>query len=100
MTSNLVVATMQLTSPPEGSTFDTLKDLIKFVNTHADSQGYAVVIARFKTSKKGIKRKAFLRCDRGGKSLGPLGRKRQHTDTRLIQCPFSIIAKLDLDINL
>jgi hypothetical protein len=100
MTFNLVVVIMQLISLFEESIFDILKDLIKFVNTHADSQNYAIVIARFKISKKSIKRKVFLRCDREEKSFDSLDRKRQHTDTRLIQCSFSIIAKLNLDINL
>jgi hypothetical protein len=95
-----VVSTMQLTSLLEESIFENLKDLIKFVNTHVDFQNYAIVIARFKISKKNIKRKIFLRCDREEKFLDSLSRKRRHTDTRLIQCSFSIIAKLNLDINL
>jgi hypothetical protein len=95
-----VVSTMQLISLLEESIFENLKDLIKFVNTHVDFQNYAIVITRFKISKKNIKRKIFLRCDREEKFLDSLNRKRRHTDTRLIQCSFSIIAKLNLDINL
>jgi hypothetical protein len=95
----VVVFTMQLLSSSEESIFENLKDLIKFVNTHVDSQDYAMIIARFKISKKDIKGKIFLRCDREEKFLSSLDRKRQHTDTRLIQCFFSIIAKLNLDIN-
>lgn len=86
---------MALAPPPAWKVYDSLEDLIKFVNTHASTQGYAVITARSKLSKKGIKRKVHLRCDRGGKSSGPLGRKRQHAGTRMTQCPFSIIAKLD-----
>ncbi len=100
MTFNLVVAIMQLISFFEESIFESLKNLIKFVNTHADSQNYAIVIARFKISKIDIKRKVFLRCDREEKFLNSLDRKRQHTDTWLIQCSYNIIAKLNLDINL
>ncbi len=100
MSFNLVVVLMQLTSSFEEFIFENLKDLIKFVNTHVDSQNYAIVIARFKCSKKDIKRKMFLRCDRDEKFLSSLDRKRQHTDTRLIQCSFSVVAKLNLDINL
>jgi hypothetical protein len=96
----VVVSTMQLLSSSEESIFENLKDLIKFVNTHVDSQNYAMIIARFKISKKDIKRKIFLRCDREEKFLSSLDRKRRHTNTRLIQCSFSIIAKLNLDINL
>ncbi len=95
----VVVFTMQLISLFEESIFENLKDLIRFVNTHADFQNYAIVIARFKISKKDIKHKIFLRCDREEKSLDSLDRKRRHTNTRLIQCLFSIIAKLNLDIN-
>ena len=79
----------------EKKTFENLKDLIKSVNTFADSEGYAVVTARFKLSKKDVKRKIHLKCDRGKKSLNPQNKKRQHTNTRLTQCSFIIIAKLD-----
>jgi hypothetical protein len=96
----VVVFTMQLLSSSEESIFENLKNFIKFVNTHVDSQNYAMIIARFKISKKDIKRKIFLRCDREEKFLSSLDRKRRHTDTRLIQCSFNIIAKLNLDINL
>ncbi len=95
----VVVFTMQLLSSSEESIFENLKNLIKFLNTHADFQNYAMIIARFKISKKDIKRKIFLRCDREEKFLSSLDRKRRHTNTRLIQCSFNIIAKLNLDIN-
>ena len=42
--------------------------LIRFINEHAGSHDYAVVIARTKVSKTEVKRKVWLRCDRGGKS--------------------------------
>lgn len=86
---------MALTAPSEGEVFENVKDFIKFVNTYASSQDYAVVIARSKRSKKDIKRKVCFRCDRGKKSPGPFGRKRQHTGTRMTQCPFNIMTKLD-----
>jgi hypothetical protein len=95
----VVVSTMQLISLFEESIFENLKNLIKFVNTHVDSQNYAIVIARFKISKKDIKRKIFLRCDREERFLDSLDRKRRNTNLRLIQCSFNIIAKLNLDIN-
>ncbi len=54
-----------------------------------------MIIARFKCFKKRIKRKIFLRCDRDEKSLDSLSRQRRHTNTRLIQCSFSIVVKLN-----
>ena len=82
-----------LAPPAEGETYATLEQLIRSVNHHAGPQGYAVVTARTKTSKLGVKRKAWLRCDRGGKSSGPQGQIRKHAASRRINCPFSLIAK-------
>ncbi len=56
-----VVLIMQLISFFEKSIFENLKDFIKFVNTHADSQNYAIVITRFKISKKVSNARSF--CD-------------------------------------
>jgi hypothetical protein len=60
---------MSLASSFEESVFSSLKDLIIFINTHVDFEDYAMIIARFKYSKKKIKNKAVLRCDRDDKSL-------------------------------
>jgi biopolymer transport protein ExbB/TolQ len=88
---------MSLASSSEESVFSSLKDLIIFINTHADFEDYAMIIARFKCSKKKIKNKTVLRCDRDDKSLESLSRNRRHSDTRLIQCSFFIVAKLNVD---
>lgn len=84
---------MPLAPPAEGESYATLEQLIRSVNHHAGPQGYAVVTARTKNSKLGVKRKAWLRCDRGGKSSGPRGQIRKHAASRRINCPFSLIAK-------
>jgi hypothetical protein len=84
---------MPLAPPAEGESHPTLEQLIWSVNHHAGPEGYAVVTARTKNSKLGVKRKAWLRCDRGGKSSGPRGQIRIHGASRRINCPFSIIAK-------
>jgi uncharacterized protein YjbI with pentapeptide repeats len=77
---------MSLASSSEESFFSSLKALIAFINSHVDLENYAIVIARFKCSKKSIKNKIILRCDREDKSLDFLSKKRRHSDTRLIQC--------------
>lgn len=84
---------MPLAPPPEGESHASLEQLIRSVNQHAGPEGYAVVTARTKNSKLGVKRKAWLRCDRGGKSSGPKGQIRIHAASRRINCPFSLIAK-------
>jgi hypothetical protein len=38
---------MSLAPSPEESVFSSLKDLITFINTHADFEDYAMIIARF-----------------------------------------------------
>jgi hypothetical protein len=88
---------MSLALSSEESVFSSLKDLIIFINIHVDLEDYAMIIARFKCSKKRIKNKAILRCDRDDKSLESLNRNRDHSDTRLIQCSFFIVAKLNVD---
>ena len=88
---------MELQPPPPHEPFQTLEAGLKYINDYALAQGYAVVTARTKNSKKGDKRKAWIRCDRGGKTPGPTGfGRRQHTTSRLIECPFLLILKLEL----
>lgn len=84
---------MALAPPPEGGLFVSLDSLVVAVNNHAGPEGYAVVIARVKINKKGEKRKAWLRCDRGGKTRGPNGQRRIHTTSRLQEYPFKVTAK-------
>lgn len=84
---------MNLTPPPEGELYSSLESLVAAINEHAGPEGYAVVIARTKNNKKGEKRKAWIRCDRGGKHKGPYGQKRIHGSSRLSECPLKITAK-------
>ena len=78
-----------------GELYGDVKLLIQGVNKHADSEVYAVVIARFKKFKKDIDRLVYLRCDRERKtSLNSVGfERRLHSDTRLIKCSFSVVVK-------
>ena len=72
-----------------------MKLLIEGLNKHAGPEGYAVVTARSKKSKKGVDRIVYIRCDRGGKAslnLAGFGR-RLHSGTRLMECPFSAVGK-------
>ena len=87
---------MSLAPPPiSGETYDDVKLLIEGVNKHAGPEGYAVLCARSKKSKKGVDRLVYLRCDRGGKAnLNPGGfGRRLHSGTRLMECPFSAVGK-------
>ena len=64
-------------APPEnGQTFESLEDLILYVNKHAGKRGYAIVLARTKKSKLKVTRKAWLVCDRGGRIREPQGQER------------------------
>jgi len=87
---------MSLAPPPvSGKVYDDVKLLIEGLNKHAGPEGYAVVIARSKKSKKGVDRIVYIRCDRGGKaSLNSAGfGRRIHSGTRLMECPFSAVGK-------
>ena len=84
---------MPLRPPEDGQSFESLQDLILRVNEHAAPEGYAVVMTRTKKSKLGVTRKAWLICDRGGRIRAKRGEKRQHTASRCIECPFSLIAQ-------
>ena len=87
---------MSLTSPSVSEEiYDDAKLLIEGLNKHAESEDYAVVIARFKKFKKDVNRLVYIRCDRGKKaSLNSAGfERRLHSDTRLMKCPFSAVGK-------
>jgi len=68
-----------------------VKLLIEGLNKHAEPEGYALVIARFKKFKKDVDRIVYIRCDREGKaSLNSAGfERRLHSDTRLMKCTSS-----------
>ncbi len=87
---------MSLAPPPVlGKVYDDVKLLIEGLNKHAGPEGYAVVTARSKKSKKDVDRIVYIRCDRGGKaSLNSAGfGRRLHSGTRLMECPFSAVGK-------
>ncbi len=91
---------MSLAPPPlSGEVYDDAKLLIEGINKHSGSEGYAVVTARFKKSKKGVDRIVYTRCDRGGKaSLNPGGfERRLHSSTQLMECSFSVGSKRNED---
>ncbi len=87
---------MSLAPPPvSGQVYDDVKLLIEGLNQYAGPEGYAVVTARTKKSKKGVDRIVYIRCDRGGKAkLNSAGfGRRLHSGTRLMECPFSAVGK-------
>ena len=89
------MATQSLAPPANGLSYPTLRGLIEEIQQHAVSQGYAVVIQRIKNNKKGEKRKAWLRCDRGGElEKNSKSLDKRATGSRLIKCPFKAIAML------
>ena len=98
-TSDLGLRVIPLAPPEDGQSFESLKDVVLRINEHAGPRGYAVVLARTKKSKLGVTRKAWLICDRGRKTREPRGQNRRHTSSRLNECPFSVIAKRDQDID-
>ena len=67
---------MPMKAPSEGHPYPSLDNLIRSINEHADSHDYTVIIARTKVSKTEVKRKIWLRCDRGGKHREPEGQRR------------------------
>lgn len=88
------------TPPPPGSMapvpaghYNTRDELMDFVKTWARDQGYAIVIARSRSNR------LWLKCDRGGKyenrrNITEDQRKRKRGDSRLMGCPFLVIAIL------
>jgi hypothetical protein len=88
---------MDLASPPVGELYVNHEELIAAANTWAGAHGYALNVKRSKVNKRGIKDKIWLKCDRGGINASPVGQKRLHAGSRLIECPFKAIAKWSLD---
>ena len=87
-----------LLPPEDGFTYPTLDGLVQQVQKHAFTQGYAVVISRSKNNKKGQRRKAWLRCDRGGKAeKHSKSLDKRVTGSRLIDCPFKLTASLQYE---
>ena len=85
---------MELQPPPTDQYYYSLEQLTASINIFAGSQDYAIVKQRTKKHPKTDRVvKAYFRCDRGGKPEDKEhDRKRKHTATRLIDCPFSCFA--------
>lgn len=68
-------------------------ELMDHVKSWAKHQGYAIVISRSRANR------LWLKCDRGGRyenrrNLTDEQRKRKRGDSRLMGCPFMVIAVL------
>ena len=78
-------------APMPSSQFDSREELLTSAKEWAAHQGYAIVIARSRFNR------LWLKCDRGGqyenrRNLTPDQRKRKRGDSRLLGCPFKMLA--------
>ena len=78
-------------APMPSSVFRSREDLLEGCKDWSATQGYAIVIARSRFNR------LWLKCDRGGtyenrRNLTPDQRKRKRGDSRLLGCPFKMIA--------
>jgi len=90
---------MELKPSPDAYYERTSIDLlVPELNQHAATQGYAVVKGRSKVSKRGVRMKYWINCDRGGEAKSK-GRGYRNTSSRLCECPFEAIAKLENNIE-
>jgi hypothetical protein len=73
--------------------FESLKNLIDKVNEYVVSKDYAVMLLRTKNFKLGVKRKAWIICDRDDRLRNAREEERRHITNRCIECFFSLIKK-------
>jgi hypothetical protein len=85
---------MILSSSSEDHIFDDLNDLLRFINEHAESEDYAMILKRIKKFKLDVKSKVWIICDRRRKSHECTRQNRRHDDNKHIEYFFSIIVKL------
>ena len=83
-------------APMPDSRFGSRDEVLNGVKDWAAEQGYAVVIARSRFNR------LWLKCDRGGsyenrRNLTPDQRKRKRGESRLLGCPFKMIASVKKD---
>lgn len=76
---------------PAGGQYSSREELLSHAKDWAAHQGYAIVIARSRFNR------LWLKCDRGGRyenrrGLTPDQRKRKRGDSRLLGCPFRMVA--------
>lgn len=81
---------------PQGH-YQTREELLDFAKKWAKEQGYAIVISRSRSNR------LWLKCDRGGKyenrrHITDEQRKRKRGDSRLMGCPFMVMAVLKDDV--
>ncbi|KAL9252772.1 hypothetical protein AKJ16_DCAP11706 [Drosera capensis] len=81
--------------PPPRRTFRDRDELINYVRDFGVTQGYVVTI---KTSKRG--KRVILGCDRGGRGRIKVEecKQRKRAPSRMINCPFQVVGKLDDDV--
>ena len=90
---NYRIVVMSLKSSSEDQLYFFADVAFNVVNEHADSQNYAVVIARTKAFKTEVRRKIWMRCDREDKHRELENQIRIHESSRLIECSFNVVAK-------
>lgn len=78
-------------APMPSNVFSNREELLEGCKVWSATQGYAIVIARSRFNR------LWLKCDRGGtyenrRNLTPDQRKRKRGDSRLLGCPFKMIA--------
>ena len=78
-------------APMPSTMFNSREELLEGCKDWSATQGYAIVIARSRFNR------LWLKCDRGGtyenrRNLTPDQRKRKRGDSRLLGCPFKMIA--------
>jgi hypothetical protein len=83
-------------APMPPSQFNSREELLEHAKNWAARQGYAIVIARSRFNR------LWLKCDRGGvyenrRNLTPEQRKRKRSDSRLLGCPFRMLAVVRKD---
>ena len=86
----------QSLAPMPPSSFNSRDELMGGCKDWASGQGYAIVIARSRFNR------LWLKCDRGGtyenrRNLTPDVRKRKRGDSRLLGCPFRMLATCKKD---
>ena len=83
-------------APLPPSQYNSREELLESAKSWAAQQGYAIVIARSRFNR------LWLKCDRGGqyenrRNLTPDQRKRKRSDSRLLGCPFRMLAVVRKD---
>ena len=83
-------------APLPPSQYNSREELLESAKQWAAQQGYAIVIARSRFNR------LWLKCDRGGqyenrRNLTPDQRKRKRSDSRLLGCPFRMLAVVRKD---